>query len=111
MPATELERHSLDNNYETLPGRSLQAHGSVDSATLVTRGRTARNAEDEHFEQKSHTRQSIPTAGIASDLTNARYRRSQADVVRAARNLSEWRKYLPDACIKAMVAGGWHFTV
>jgi hypothetical protein len=39
------------------------------------------------------------------------FRAAHADVVRAAQIILEWREYLPDDCVKAMVASGWHFTV
>jgi hypothetical protein len=33
------------------------------------------------------------------------------DSVRAAENIAEWRKYLPEDCVNAMVKAGWHGTV
>jgi hypothetical protein len=34
-----------------------------------------------------------------------------ADGARAAENIAEWRKYLPEDCVDAMVKSGWHGTV
>jgi hypothetical protein len=53
----------------------------------------------------------VSIQGAAVDARNSRYQRGQADVVRAATIVLEWREYLPDDCVKAMVASGWHFTV
>jgi hypothetical protein len=30
--------------------------------------------------------------------------------LRAARNVAEWRAYLPEDCVEAMINGGWHWT-
>jgi hypothetical protein len=29
---------------------------------------------------------------------------------RAARNVAEWRTYLPEGCVAAMINDGWHWT-
>jgi len=29
---------------------------------------------------------------------------------RAARNIAEWRTYLPEECVAAMINDGWHWT-
>ena len=33
------------------------------------------------------------------------------DSARAAENIAEWRKYLPEDCVNSMVKAGWHGTV
>jgi hypothetical protein len=33
------------------------------------------------------------------------------DSARAAENIAEWREYLPEDCVNAMVKVGWHSTV
>jgi hypothetical protein len=42
-------------------------------------------------------------------LTNAHIK--PIDSARAAENIAEWRKYLPEDCVNAMVKAGWHGTV
>jgi hypothetical protein len=31
-------------------------------------------------------------------------------ILRAARNVAEWRTYLPEDCVAAMINDGWHWT-
>jgi hypothetical protein len=95
----------------TRTGVKRIARSTVETTTLVMPGRAVRNAEDSLVEREAHSRQGSQHAAIATDLRSARNRQSQADVVRAAKNLSEWGKYLPNNCIRAMVARGLHFTV
>lgn len=45
----------------------------------------------------------------AITLTNAHI--EPVDSARAAENIAEWRKYLPEDCVDAMVKAGWHGTV
>jgi hypothetical protein len=33
------------------------------------------------------------------------------DSARAAENIAEWRKYLPEDCVNSMVKAGWHGIV
>jgi hypothetical protein len=33
------------------------------------------------------------------------------DDERAAANVAEWRKYLPEDCVESMIKDGWHRTV
>jgi hypothetical protein len=77
----------------------------------VSPGRLVRNAGHWQVETGIHSEHGVQAATSAMDVRSSRCRRSQADVVQAAKNLSEWKKYLPGGCIKAMVAKGWHFTV
>lgn len=92
MNANEIVRHNeLD---ETCVRSAAQGRGTVKSTTLALPSRVARTAGDWRVAQ-----------GIS------RYQQSQADVVRAAKNVLEWKEYLPNDCVKAMVASGWHFTV
>ena len=37
-------------------------------------------------------------------------RGSDADVLRSENNIFEWMSYLPEDCIKAMIAMGWDVT-
>lgn len=32
----------------------------------------------------------------------------QAASIRAASNIANWRTYLPEDCVVAMINGGWH---
>ena len=112
MNASEVVRHNgLEKDTETLLRSATQVRSTVQSATLAVPGRMVRNAEDRLVEQGIHSRQGIQAAAIAMDGRSARYRRTQADVDRAAKNILEWKKYLPDDCINAMVARDWHFAV
>jgi hypothetical protein len=113
MNASEVVRHyGLKKTHdETFRRSAMQIRSTVQSATLVMPGRAVRSTDDLQVDREARSRQAIQHAAIATDQRSARYRRSQSDVVGAAKNLSEWRKYLPDDCIKAMVAKGWHFTV
>lgn len=33
-----------------------------------------------------------------------------AAIARAKRNVREWKSYLPDDCVEAMIRLGWHFS-
>ena len=37
--------------------------------------------------------------------------RVEADAARSAQNVSQWRTYLPEDCVRAMVDNGWDLTV
>jgi hypothetical protein len=112
MNASEaVRRNSLEKNNETFLRSATQVRSTVQSATLAVPGGVVRSAEDRLVEQGIHSRQDIQASAIALDERSARYQRSQADVDRAAKNILEWKKYLPDDCINAMVARDWHFTV
>jgi hypothetical protein len=91
MNASEIARH---NELDETCLRSAAQRGTVKSTTLALPNRVARTAEDWQVSQ-----------GIS------RYQQSQADVVRAAKNVLAWKEYLPNDCVKAMVASGWHFRV
>jgi hypothetical protein len=106
-----VRRNGLEKNNDAFLRSAAQVHGTVNFATPVVLGRAVRNAEDWQVEPGVRSRQGIQAAAIAMDVRSSRYRRSQADVVRASKNLAEWKKYLPGDCIKAMVVRGWHFTV
>ncbi len=101
--------NSLWKNNAAFLGSTAQV--TVKSPTLVLPRRGARNAEDLRAVGGLHDRQGISAAAVTVDVRNSRYQRRQADIVRASKNLSEWKKYLPADCVKAMVASGWHFTV
>lgn len=47
------------------------------------------------------------SAAVVSSGTRAEVAAS----VRAAENVAQWRKYLPEDCIQTMVAAGWDRTV
>jgi hypothetical protein len=106
-PHEVVPHNGHEKNNETFLSGAAQVCGTVKPEIRILPGRMVRNADDWQVEPGIHSRQGIQAAAIAMDVS----RRSQADVVRAAKNLSEWKKYLPADCIKAMVARGWHFTV
>jgi hypothetical protein len=99
----------LAKHSETFPRRAAQAGGTARSKTSTLPVRVFRTADGWRVEEGIHNRRSIQ--GAAVDARNSRDQRGQADVVRAATIVLEWREYLPDDCVKAMVASGWHFTV
>jgi hypothetical protein len=37
--------------------------------------------------------------------------RSTAEIARAEQKIAEWLEYLPEDCVAAMIARGWHFSV
>ena|ERR1700720_66511 len=112
MNAGEVVRHNgLEKDNETFLRSATQVRSTVRSATPAFSGRVIRNAEDRLAEQGVHSRQGIQAAAIAMNGRSARYQRSRADVDRAAKIVLEWKEYLPDDCINAMVARDWHFTV
>lgn len=47
----------------------------------------------------------FPMDGVRSDL------RSTAEIARAEQKIAEWREYLPEDCVAAMIERGWHFSV
>jgi hypothetical protein len=102
---------SLAKHIETFPRRAAQVGGTVRSTTFTLPVRVFRTADSWRVEGRVHNRRSILGAAVAMDVMSSRYQRGQADVVRAAKIVFEWREYLPDDCVKAMVASGWHFTV
>jgi len=36
---------------------------------------------------------------------------STEEIARAEEKIAEWREYLPEDCVKAMIQRGWHFSV
>ena len=88
----------LAKHSETFPRRAAQVGGTVGSTPFTLPVRAFRTADSWRVEEGIRNRRSIQGA-------------ARADVVRAAQIILEWREYLPDDCVKAMVASGWHFTV
>jgi hypothetical protein len=112
MNAGEGVRHSgLEKSHETSLRSDGRVRGTVKSATFALPGRAMRNAEDWRVEHGIYSGRAIQAAAIAVNARSSRYKRRQADVVRAAKIVLEWKEYLPDDCVKAMVASGWHFAV
>jgi hypothetical protein len=112
MNASEVVQPSIvANNSETLRRGTAQVGRTVKSTSLALSGRMFRNVNDWRVEEAVHSGRSLRAAAIAVDAPSSRFLRSQSNVVRAARNVLEWKEYLPDDCVKAMVASGWHFTV
>ena len=101
----------LEKINETFLRSAAQVCDTVKSAMPVLPGRAVRNAEDWQVRPGIQSPQGIQASAVTMDVRSSRYRRSHADVVRAAKNLAEWKQYLPSDCVKAMVASGWHFTV
>jgi len=61
--------------------------------------------------RKNHIVQHIVNdAESASPLIQRRIDVLDADDARAAENIAEWRKYLPQDCIETMIKRGWHRT-
>ncbi|MGD0502668.1 MAG: hypothetical protein ABSD02_07985 [Steroidobacteraceae bacterium] len=48
--------------------------------------------------------------GLGSDVANASLKRNAAVTARAATIIAEWISYLPEDCVRAMVADGWHWS-
>ncbi len=46
-----------------------------------------------------------------SVLESRRSARSRAEAARAQRNIAEWRTYLPEDCVAAMIKDGWDRSV
>ena len=46
--------------------------------------------------------------GIRSAHTHNDHSRSEVN--RAVANIREWRSYLPEACVKAMITHGWQWS-
>jgi hypothetical protein len=99
----------LAKHRETFPRRAAQVGGTVRSTTFTLPVRVFRTADSWRVEEGIDNR--IQGAAVAMEVRSSRYQRGQAHVVRAAKIVLEWREYLPDDCVKAMVASGWHFTV
>jgi hypothetical protein len=99
----------LAKHSETFPRRAAQVGGTVRSTPFTLPVRAFRTADSWRVEEGIRNHRSIQ--GAAMDGRSSRYQRGHADVVRAAQIILEWREYLPDDCVKAMVASGWHFTV
>jgi hypothetical protein len=112
MNASEVVQPGIvANNSETFWRSTAQVGRTVRSTSLTLSGRTFRNVNDWRVEEAVHSRRSFQAAARAVDVPSSRFLRSQSDVVRAAKNVLAWKEYLPDDCVKAMVASGWHFTV
>lgn len=90
----------LAKHSEIFTRRAVQVGGAVRSTPFTLPVRVFHIADSGRVEAGIHNRGSI-----------SRYQRGQAEVVRAANIVLEWREYLPDDCVKAMIASGWHFTV
>jgi hypothetical protein len=112
MNASEVVQPGIvANNSETLRRSTAQVGRTAKSTSLTLAGRMFRNVNDWRVEEAVYGRRSFQAAAIAADVTSSRFLRSQSNVVRAAKNVLEWKEYLPDDCVNAMVARGWHFTV
>jgi len=107
----EVRQDHLENHDLTLLRSAGQVRGTAKSTAPALPDRAVRNAEDWRVAQGIHSRQGVQAAAIAMDVRSSRYQQSHADIVRASKNVAEWEQYLPEDCVKAMVAGGWHFTV
>jgi hypothetical protein len=112
MKLGEMVRHDgLESDGLTLLRSAGQVRGTAKSTAPALPGRAVRNAGDWQVAQGIHSRQGTQAAAIAMDIRSSRYQQTHADIVRASKNVVEWEKYLPEDCVKAMVASGWHFTV
>jgi hypothetical protein len=87
--------NGLEKISETFLRSAAQVCGTTKSVMPVLPGRAVRNAEDWQVEPGIHSRLGIQAAVVAMDVRSSRYRRSQADIVRAAKILAEWKTYLP----------------
>ena len=56
------------------------------------------------------TRISVGVPTDSSDTASLMNGRTYADVVRSENNVLQWMSYLPEDCIKTMVAMGWDVT-
>ena len=112
MNASEVVQPGIGaNNSEILWRTTARVGRTVRSTSLTLSGRMFRNVNDWRVEEAVRRRRSFQAAAVAVDVTSSRFLRSQSNVVRAAKNVLEWKEYLPDDCVKAMMASGWHFTV
>ena len=57
---------------------------------------TSEGARDQAHKAEVQKAAPMETTGIAT--------------LRAARNVAEWRTYLPEDCVAAMINDGWHWT-
>jgi len=48
--------------------------------------------------------------GVGSDVVEASVKRNGATIERAAAIIADWKSYLPEDCVKAMVSDGWHWS-
>lgn len=60
-----------------------------------------------HVLQRVFVKLPMESSDIASPID---VRVSDADVVRSENNILQWMSYLPEDCIKAMIAMGWDLT-
>jgi hypothetical protein len=47
---------------------------------------------------------------ITSLAVNGSVKRNDAAMACAAANIAQWKTYLPEDCVKAMMTGGWHWS-
>ena len=52
----------------------------------------------------------LQSLGVASDVIEASIKRNGTAITRAAAIIAEWKAYLPEDCVKAMVRDGWHWS-
>jgi hypothetical protein len=50
------------------------------------------------------------STACTSVAMNGSIKRRGADMAHAAENVAEWKMYLPEDCVRAMMNAGWHWS-
>jgi hypothetical protein len=60
----------------------------------------------------SHTRQLLAAVSLmeSADASPPFSARNAAEIAHSESNILQWMAYLPEDCIKSMIAMGWDFT-
>jgi hypothetical protein len=53
----------------------------------------------------------VRLAALDAELPELNRAHSAEEVARARANIAEWSEYLPEDCVRLMIALGWHLSV
>jgi hypothetical protein len=77
----------------------------------------AQSQRDPMYRQRKRTRyvresaSLVPGENLHSGVgTNGSIKKGGAGLAHAAENISRWKTYLPEECIKSMMNDGWHWS-
>ncbi len=53
----------------------------------------------------------VRLAALEGDLSSLGRAHTPDEIARARANIAEWSEYLPEDCVRLMIAQGWHLSV
>src|SRR3984893_6378043 len=100
---------SFDRDDESVPKCVAAQRGQRICAIVTTRNQTGSKSMDSNTQvlQRVFVKFPMESSDNASPID---VRVGDDDVVRSENNILQWMSYLPEDCIKAMIAMGWDVT-